>query len=117
MGQPDTADLMKKFKELCADLNMDKAAADEALLSFQRIGMNYTLEVSIAPHPHLSRLTTVPQGDKLHWLACALYVSCRRGKTPTVGGRPIDGNCVSLTRLLRSCGLRSVSFSSVHVLL
>lgn len=53
MAQPD-ADLMKKFRELCADLNMDKAAADEALLSFQRIGMNYTLEVSIAAHicPH-----------------------------------------------------------------
>ena len=45
----------------------------------------------------------------MHWLACALYVSCRKGVTPTVaGGRAgyIEGNCVSLTRLLRSCSLR-----------
>lgn len=46
------------------------------------------------------------QGEPMHWLACALYVSCRKGKTPTVGGKPIDGNCVSLTRLLRCCSLR-----------
>ena len=49
------------------------------------------------------------QGEKLHWLACALYVSCRKGVTPTVGGGRgsyIEGNCVSLTRLLRSCSLR-----------
>lgn len=55
MGQPD-ADLMNKFRELCADLNMDKAAADEALTSYQRIGMNYTLEVSIT-HCPTHRLT------------------------------------------------------------
>ena len=48
MGQGSgcDADLLKKYKEVCADLNLDKAAADEALQSFQRIGINYTLEVS-----------------------------------------------------------------------
>lgn len=39
-------DLQKKYKEVCADLNLDKAAADEAWQSFQRIGNNYSLEVS-----------------------------------------------------------------------
>ena len=52
---------------------------------------------------------TVLQGDRLHWLACSLYVSCRSGVTPTVRpGGQIEGNCVSLTRLLRSAKLRSV---------
>lgn len=52
MGHPvgaaaDSADLLKKYKEVCADLNLDKAAADEAWQSFQRIGVNYSLEVCI----------------------------------------------------------------------
>jgi len=38
--------LMKKFREICADLNLDKSAADEAFNSFQRIQINYTLEVN-----------------------------------------------------------------------
>lgn len=39
-------DLKKRFKDLCLDLNLDKTSADEAWQSFQRIGINYTLEVS-----------------------------------------------------------------------
>ncbi|KAI1297170.1 Retinoblastoma-like protein 1 [Halotydeus destructor] len=90
----EDSDVSKRYKEVCADLNLDKHSADEAWQSFQRIGRNYTLE-----------------GDKLHWLACALYVSCRKGVTPTIGGRGgIEGNCVSLTRLLRSCRLSLVQF-------
>jgi hypothetical protein len=42
------ADLLKKYKEVCADLNLDRAAADEAWQSMQRIRINYTLEVSIS---------------------------------------------------------------------
>lgn len=48
------------------------------------------------------------QGDQLPWLACALYAACRRRSVPTVGGRPgnmIQGNCVSLTRMLQHCNL------------
>lgn len=37
--------LIKRYKEICADLNMNKSAADEALSSFNRIGNNYSLEV------------------------------------------------------------------------
>lgn len=46
-------DLIRRYKEVCADLNLDKAAADEAWLSFQRIGVNYTLEVCFHPIIHL----------------------------------------------------------------
>lgn len=54
----------------------------------------------------VDRLNGVEQGEKLHWLACALYVACRKSRTPTVKGSLTDGNFVSLTRLLRSCNLR-----------
>lgn len=40
-------ELKKRFKELCFDLNLDKSSADEAWTSYQRIGINYTLEVSL----------------------------------------------------------------------
>lgn len=39
--------LLKKYKEICSDLNMNKSAADEALSSFNRIGNNYSLEVNL----------------------------------------------------------------------
>lgn len=86
--------IFQRLMTLSADLNMDGTATDEAWLSFQRISNSYTLE-----------------GDALHWLACALYVACRTGGVPTVGkGNYIEGNCVSLTRLLRSCKLSLVQF-------
>lgn len=50
-------DLKKRFKDLCLDLNLDKTSADEAWQSFQRIGINYTLEVSqliIKYFPHFN---------------------------------------------------------------
>ncbi|KAG8131886.1 hypothetical protein E2320_009781 [Naja naja] len=40
-----------------------------------------------------------PKGDIIHWLACALYVACRRSVVPTVGSSLMKGNCVSLTRI------------------
>lgn len=96
MGADDDKSIQKRFQELRADLNMDKQASDEAWDSYQRISTNYTLE-----------------GDQLHWLACALYVACRAGAVPTVDkGSYIEGNCVSLTRLLRSCKLSLVQFFS-----
>ena len=52
------------------------------------------------------------QGDQIHWLACALYVACRNSSLPTVGqaGATIQGNGVSLTRLLRSSKLSLIEF-------
>ncbi|NXP11893.1 RBL2 protein, partial [Thinocorus orbignyianus] len=40
------------------------------------------------------------QGNDLHWLACALYVACRKA-IPTVSRGTAEGNYVSLTRILR----------------
>lgn len=77
----------RRFEELCLDLNMDKHAREESWTNYQMIRENYSLE-----------------GDQLHWLACALYEACRRSVVPTVGKGTIEGNCVSLTRLLRSAG-------------
>ncbi|KAK2724085.1 hypothetical protein QYM36_002436 [Artemia franciscana] len=86
--------MLHKYTELCADLNMDKMTTEEAWQSFENISQNYTLE-----------------GNKMHWLCCALYVACRRSHVPAVGQRGlIEGNCVSLTRLLRMCNLSIIQF-------
>ncbi|XP_054719521.1 retinoblastoma-like protein 1 [Uloborus diversus] len=93
---PNEQEIRERFQELCADLNMDGSATDEAWQSFLRISNTYTLE-----------------GESLHWLACALYVACRTCAVPTViKGSFVEGNCVSLTRLLRSCKLSLVHFFS-----
>uniref|UniRef100_K7GE50 RB transcriptional corepressor like 1 n=1 Tax=Pelodiscus sinensis TaxID=13735 RepID=K7GE50_PELSI len=52
------------------------------------------------------------QGDVVHWLACALYVACRKSIIPTVGSGLMEGNCVSLTRILRSAKLSLIQFFS-----
>jgi retinoblastoma-like protein 1 len=48
----------------------------------------------------------------MDWLACALYVACHSSCLPTVGEADVtvEGNGVSLTRLLRSCKLSLPSF-------
>uniref|UniRef100_A0A8C3LK73 RB transcriptional corepressor like 2 n=1 Tax=Chrysolophus pictus TaxID=9089 RepID=A0A8C3LK73_CHRPC len=45
-------------------------------------------------------LRSASQGNELHWLACALYVACRKA-IPTVSRGTVEGNYVSLTRILR----------------
>uniref|UniRef100_A0AAR2IVN2 Retinoblastoma-like 1 (p107) n=1 Tax=Pygocentrus nattereri TaxID=42514 RepID=A0AAR2IVN2_PYGNA len=52
------------------------------------------------------------QGEVVHWLACSLYAACRKGSTPTVGRGLVEGNCVSLTRILRSSKLSLIQFFS-----
>lgn len=54
------------------------------------------------------------QGDAQHWLACALYAACRRSVLPTVGSGVMEGNCVSLTRILRSARLRCAARDSAE---
>lgn len=86
----EEANNSERYENLCRDLNMDEETSNEAWSSYERISTNYTLE-----------------GDSLHWLACALYVACRRSVVPTVDSSAIvEGNCVSLTRLLRAAKLR-----------
>lgn len=95
MGLSDEGDenILARFEELCLDLNMDKKAKDEAWKSYEKIRTNYTLE-----------------GDQIHWLSCALYEACRRSVVPTVGRGTVEGNCVSLTRLLRSAKFSLIQF-------
>ncbi|XP_038069969.1 retinoblastoma-like protein 1 isoform X2 [Patiria miniata] len=86
-------DIKQRFEELCLGLNLDDVSGREAWDTYERISVNYTLE-----------------GDNLHWLVCALYVACRRSTIPTVGNGTVEGNCVSLTRLLRSSRLSVIQF-------
>uniref|UniRef100_G3URC1 Uncharacterized protein n=1 Tax=Meleagris gallopavo TaxID=9103 RepID=G3URC1_MELGA len=46
------------------------------------------------------RTKMVLLGNELHWLACALYVACRKA-IPTVSRGTVESNYVSLTRILR----------------
>ncbi|XP_012540035.1 retinoblastoma-like protein 1 isoform X4 [Monomorium pharaonis] len=97
MGQSDDAEdsMYGRHQDLCQKLNMDAAAASEAWKSYETIRQNYTLE-----------------GDQLHWIGCAVYVACRKFSIPTVGkpGTNVEGNCVSLTRLLQLCNLPLIQF-------
>ncbi|XP_020291555.1 retinoblastoma-like protein 1 isoform X3 [Pseudomyrmex gracilis] len=97
MGQSDDIEdsTYSRHQDLCQKLNMDATAASEAWRSYETIRQNYTLE-----------------GDQLHWIGCALYVACRKSSTPTVGrpGANVEGNCVSLTRLLQLCNLPLIQF-------
>ncbi|KAK3575043.1 hypothetical protein QTP86_019775, partial [Hemibagrus guttatus] len=52
------------------------------------------------------------EGEVVHWLACSLYAACRKTWTPTVGSGMVEGNCVSLTRILRSSKLSLIQFFS-----
>ncbi|XP_053457777.1 retinoblastoma-like protein 2 isoform X2 [Nycticebus coucang] len=82
-AESPTAQTQLRFDELCRRLNMDEEARAEAWGSYRRISESYTLE-----------------GNDLHWLACALYVACRKS-VPTVSKGTVEGNYVSLTRILR----------------
>ncbi|KYN00080.1 Retinoblastoma-like protein 1 [Cyphomyrmex costatus] len=97
MGQSDDIEdsMYSRHQDLCQKLNMDATAASEAWKSYETIRQNYTLE-----------------GDQLHWIGCAVYVACRKFSIPTVGrpGTNVEGNCVSLTRLLQLCNLPLIQF-------
>ncbi|XP_058833438.1 retinoblastoma-like protein 2 isoform X2 [Topomyia yanbarensis] len=47
-------------------------------------------------------------------MCCSLYVTCRQAVTPTVGNTNslLQGNCISLTRLLRLCNINLYEFFS-----
>ncbi|XP_003411584.1 retinoblastoma-like protein 1 [Loxodonta africana] len=83
------------LQALCQELNLDEGSAAKALDDFTAIRGNYSLE-----------------GEVIHWLACSLYVACRKSVIPTVGKGIMEGNCVSLTRILRSAKLSLIQFFS-----
>uniref|UniRef100_A0A671SRC1 Retinoblastoma-like protein 1 n=1 Tax=Sinocyclocheilus anshuiensis TaxID=1608454 RepID=A0A671SRC1_9TELE len=87
--------IRSNLEALCQELNMDEETAAEALENFSSIWNTYTLE-----------------GDVVHWLACSLYAACRKSSIPTVGRGVMEGNGVSLTRILRSAKLSLIQFFS-----
>jgi len=94
INTPSMATLETQYRNICAELNMDNETMESAWTSYTTTRTNYTLE-----------------GEQMHWLACALYVACRKGVVPTVGKVGLhQGNGVSLTRLLRSTQLSLVQF-------
>ncbi|XP_052580692.1 retinoblastoma-like protein 1 isoform X3 [Peromyscus californicus insignis] len=94
-GAAVVAAAREALQALCQELNLDEGSAAEALDDFTAIRGNYSLE-----------------GEVIHWLACSLYVACRRSIIPTVGKGIVEGNCVSLTRILRSAKLSLIQFFS-----
>ncbi|XP_069568786.1 retinoblastoma-like protein 1 [Brachyistius frenatus] len=94
-GRMEESSVRRSLETLCQELNMDEQTATEAMDNFTAIWNTYTLE-----------------GEVVHWLACSLYAACRKGSTPTVGKGLMEGNCVSLTRILRSSKLSLIQFFS-----
>ncbi|XP_060849204.1 retinoblastoma-like protein 1 [Rhopalosiphum padi] len=92
---PDDDIYNTKFLDLCKGLNLDKNAASRAWETYMAVKENYSLD-----------------GDPSHWLACAIYVACRNVTEHTVGDSEtlIEGNLVSLTRLLRLCNISLIHF-------
>ncbi|XP_071968323.1 retinoblastoma-like protein 1 isoform X2 [Engystomops pustulosus] len=83
----------EQLEGLCRELNLDEETAAETMSNFTRTWSTYSLE-----------------GDVKHWLACALYAACRKGFVQTVGRGVMEGNGVSLTRILRSAKLSLIQF-------
>ncbi|XP_062852818.1 retinoblastoma-like protein 1 [Trichomycterus rosablanca] len=95
-GKSDDGGLIRRSLEmLCQELNMDEETATEAYQNFTSVWNTYTLE-----------------GEVVHWLACSLYAACRKASIPTIGSGMAEGNCVSLTRILRSSKLSLIEFFS-----
>ncbi|CAJ1050880.1 retinoblastoma-like protein 1 [Xyrichtys novacula] len=94
-GRMEESSVRRSLEGLCQELNMDEQTAAEAMDNFSNIWTTYTLE-----------------GEVVHWLACSLYAACRKGSTPTVGKGLMEGNCVSLTRILRTSKLSLIQFFS-----
>ncbi|PNI64003.1 RBL2 isoform 3 [Pan troglodytes] len=93
-AESPTPQIQQRFDELCSRLNMDEAARAEAWDSYRSMSESYTLE-----------------GNDLHWLACALYVACRKS-VPTVSKGTVEGNYVSLTRILK-CSEQRTSLNTL----
>ncbi|KAM9296189.1 retinoblastoma-like protein 1 [Gastrophryne carolinensis] len=92
--ESDSGDAVQDMLDaLCAELNLEEETATATLGNFTRTRSTYSLE-----------------GELRHWLACALYAECRKGVIPTVGRGVMEGNGVSLTRILRSAKLSLIQF-------
>eukprot|EP00794_Sanderia_malayensis_P018721 gene18721-20610_t len=82
------------FIELCHGLNLDSDSQEAAWASYKKIDERNVLE-----------------GDKLHWVACALYIACRQSSVPSADKeKTIEGNGVSLISLLKKTKLSHPQF-------
>ena len=88
-GAAAVAAAWEALQALCQELNLDERSVAQALDDFTAIRGNYSREREV-----------------IHWLACLLYAACRKSISPTVGKGSMEGNCMSLTRILRSAKLR-----------
>uniref|UniRef100_A0A6A7FZ97 Retinoblastoma-like protein 2 n=1 Tax=Hirondellea gigas TaxID=1518452 RepID=A0A6A7FZ97_9CRUS len=89
-------DVNGRFQDLVLDLNLDQITADEAWRNYETLKLRYAME-----------------GDQMLWVSCAVYEACMQRTLPTVGGRQgstVQGNCVSLTRMLRFCNITFPEF-------
>lgn len=87
--------LRSEHRDICGQLNIDAATEERSWNSFQEVQRTYNLD-----------------GDSLHWQCCALFITCRATVTPTVGNTNsvLQGNCVSMTQLLRLCKINLNEF-------
>ncbi|XP_044265491.1 retinoblastoma-like protein 1 [Tribolium madens] len=87
------AELEEKHLELCNKLHLSQQISRDAWERFETINKNFTLE-----------------GEPLHWIGCAIYVSCWKSIAATAAQNSVHTNCVNLTNLLRHCNLSIAQF-------
>lgn len=93
MGLPEDSvrRYYKQFHDLCRALNLDKSSSSLAWKSFSEIYEPYMVA-----------------GDALHWMGCALYITCKSGTAQTSSKSP--GNLVNLKGLLKLIDLSIIEF-------
>ncbi|XP_057291225.1 retinoblastoma-like protein 1 isoform X2 [Hydractinia symbiolongicarpus] len=84
-------DAKTQFDVICNDLDLNESIKTKAWDEFEQINRNVTLE-----------------GDSLHWLACSLYVSCR--KACLVKDPSTDAPSIPLAKLLNLSQLSMLHF-------
>ncbi|XP_077298446.1 retinoblastoma-like protein 1 [Arctopsyche grandis] len=93
-GSASPVSLHQRHRDVCHELNVDERTAALSWTAYETTNNNFSLE-----------------GNPMHWIGLALYVECRQSLTPTVGESCIiEGNCVSLTKLLRLCNISLYDF-------
>ena len=50
------------------------------------------------------------EGSAEAWICCAIFSACSMTSVSSVGGREINGNCISLTRLLSEVNISLIDF-------
>lgn len=95
MDTPNNSEEMDfLYHDVRTALNLDNETLNDVWESYLHVIENHTLS-----------------GKKTDWLACALYMSCRKCGPTTVRGQcKTETNMVSLTKILRTCNTSLVTF-------